>query len=209
LAPRPGGEGGKPVYDHIGRRGGLISYGGRGRQPRGNPWQPLATCIPAKTLQGLRPGAGPPGAAQYAGQLRISRGKQPLCEATLPRLSPRGRTTRRHPVNWGLRILRENNRTWTGKTFQRRYPTAHVSVRSDRGKHRVVASKGPQLLTCWTSQKARRVYNRDCRGPSDSVRPIRILTFANHPFSRGGRVGAENGASPPTTMAQPLDVERP
>jgi hypothetical protein len=32
----------------------------------------------------------PSGAAQYTGQLRISRGKQPLCEATLPGLSPRG-----------------------------------------------------------------------------------------------------------------------
>ena len=63
-----------------------------------------------QTLQDLRPGAGPPGAAQYTGQLRISRGKQPLCEATLPGLSPRGRTTRRLPVNWGLRILRENDR---------------------------------------------------------------------------------------------------
>jgi hypothetical protein len=44
----------------------------------------------------------PPGAAQYTRQLRISRGKQPLCEATLPGLSPLGRTTRRLPVHWGL-----------------------------------------------------------------------------------------------------------
>jgi hypothetical protein len=44
----------------------------------------------------------PPGAAQYTGQLQISRGKQPLCEATLPGLSPRGLTTRRLPVHWGL-----------------------------------------------------------------------------------------------------------
>ena len=44
------------------------------------------------------------------GSCGFPEGKQPLCEATLPGLSPRGRTTRRLPVNWGLRILRENNR---------------------------------------------------------------------------------------------------
>jgi hypothetical protein len=94
--------------------GGVLSRtgkgGGGGGATQRQPLATLGTCIPAKTLQGLRPGAGPPGAAQYTGQLRISQGKQPLCEATLPGLSPRGRTTRRLPVNWGLRILRENNR---------------------------------------------------------------------------------------------------
>jgi len=70
-----------------------------------------------------------------------------------------------------------------------------------------MSPRGPQLLTRWTSQKARGVYN--CQGPSDNVHPIRVLTLANHPFSRGGRVGAENGAPPSTTMAEPLSVERP
>ena len=104
------GRGGGP-YMTTSVDGGVLSRTGKGGGGgEATQRQPLATCIPAKTLQGLRPGAGPPGATQYAGQLRMSRGKQPLCEATLPGLSPRGRTTRRLPVNWGLRILRENNR---------------------------------------------------------------------------------------------------
>ena len=71
----------------------------------------------------------------------------------------------------------------------------------------MLSPEGPQLLTRWTSQKARGVYN--CRGPGASVHPIRVLTLAIHPFSRGGRVGAENGAPPSTTMAEPLDIGRP
>ncbi len=44
----------------------------------------------------------PPGAAQYTGQLRISRGKQPVCDARPPGSS-------QYTGAW--RILKENNHT--------------------------------------------------------------------------------------------------
>jgi hypothetical protein len=87
--------------------GGILSRTGRGGGGReATQRQPMATQrrprIPAKHSRACALVQEPPGAAQYAGQLRISRGKQPLCEATLPGLSPRSRTTRRLPVHWGL-----------------------------------------------------------------------------------------------------------
>jgi hypothetical protein len=85
--------------------GGVLSRtgrGGGGGDPEATHGDPETTRIPAKHSRACALVPEPPGAAQYTGQLRISRGKQPLCEATLPGLSPRGRTTRRLPVNWGL-----------------------------------------------------------------------------------------------------------
>ncbi len=43
-------------------------------------------------------------------------------------------------------------------------------------------------------------------GPSDNVHPIRILVLLATPFSRGGWVGAENGATLLHPIVEPLDV---
>ena len=108
------GRGGNPyMTTSVDSDGGVLSRtgrGGGGGDPEATHGAPEATRIPAKTLQGLRPGAGTTRRCPVHWAAANTRGKQPLCEATIPGLSPRGRTTRRHPVNWGLRILRENNR---------------------------------------------------------------------------------------------------
>ncbi len=81
LAPWPGGKGGEPVYDHIGLRGGLVSYGEGEEGGRATQRQPKATQGRPRHPPQLSRVPEPPGAAQYTGQLRISRGKQPLCDA--------------------------------------------------------------------------------------------------------------------------------
>jgi hypothetical protein len=62
--------------------GGTLSRTGRGGGERGDAeathGDPEATQTPAKHSRACALVPEPPGAAQYTGQLRISRGKQPL-----------------------------------------------------------------------------------------------------------------------------------
>jgi hypothetical protein len=99
--------------------GGVLSRtgrGGGGGEATQTQRQPVATRrrpkIPAKHSRACALVPEPPGAAQYTGQLRISRGKQLLCEATLPGLSPGPGAGppggSQYTGAW--RILRENNR---------------------------------------------------------------------------------------------------
>jgi hypothetical protein len=102
------------------------------------------------------------------------------------------------------RILRENNRTLNLATFPRQYPRAHGSACSDRGVHRAVADGAPQLLTRWTSKKSLRVFN--CRGTPRRHALHQSFGVGHHLFSRGGWVGAENGATLLHPIVKPLDV---
>ncbi len=137
---------GETVCDHIRLRGDLVSYGGGGGGggAEATHGDPGANQTPAKHPRACALVPEPPGAAQYTGQLRISRGKQPICEATLPGLSPRGRTTRRLPVHWGLAdSQREQPRLemWRrsqGNTRQH-IDVLNLIVVSSGTEHRVVA----------------------------------------------------------------------
>ena len=179
------------ILSRTGRRGG----GGEATQR-----QPVATRrrpkIPAKHSRACALVPEPPGAAQYTGQLRISRGKQPLCEATLPGLSPRGRTIRRLPVYWGLadsqreQLQLEMWRRSQGNTRQ------HMEVLSLIVVSTVSSPMGPAAadpLDFAESQKGLQLPRAQRQRASHQN-----LGVANHPFSRGGRVGAKNGASPST-----------
>ena len=149
----------------------------------------------------------PPGAAQYTGQLRISRGKQPLFEATLPGLSPRDRTTRRLPVHWGLADS-QGEQPHLGLWQRSQGNTRkHVEVLVLIVVCTVSSQMGPTAADPLDFEEGLRVFN--CSGTQQQRAPHQNLGVASHPFSRGGWVGAENGATPLHTMAEPLDVEGP
>ncbi len=115
---------------------------------------------------------------------------------TLPGLSPRGRTTRRLPVNWGLADSQREQpqpevwRRSQGNTRQ------HLEVLDLIVVSTVSSPMDPAAADQLVFAESQRVFN--CRGAQRQRASHQNLDVANHPFSRGGRVGAENGASPST-----------
>jgi hypothetical protein len=120
----------------------------------------------------------------------------PPVEATLPGLSPRGRTTRRLPVNWGpADSQREQPQldVWQRSQGNNR---KHVEVLDLIVESTVSSPMGPAAAGPLVFEESQRVFN--CRGAQRQRASHQNLGVANPPFSRGGRLGAENGASPST-----------